>query len=494
MQVKQLLAKLDIGSSVAEHDNLLERYFVETETFRALIHDRVDVIAGDKGTGKSALYRILSKRYMDMPELPDVEVVSAFNPAGTPVFQRLIEAEQLSEADYINVWKAYFFALAGNWLLELFWGYDDDRLRLIEQILEKSNLRTRDDAPESIFSKMVNGIKRLVSRVSTVEASAKVDPAVELSGRLDFFSAVEDETDVARFDHALRIINRALQDAGIRIWLAVDRLDEAFQGRPQIETPALRALFRCYLDMQEFDCIRLKLFVRRDLFARITKGKFVNLTHINARKIEIFWDEADLYSLLYKRVLENSEFVTSLKLEGEPPERYFDYIFPKQVDAGERKPNTWTWMMGRIGDANVRPPRNLIDLFLKAREAQLRREDRDSREHKDDESILTPEAMKKGLRALSDQRVEDTLIAEAGDYSQIIEKFRGGKAEHNISSLQYLLGEDFAIHVEYLQAIGFLEKSRETYKVPMLYRGGLQIRQGKAFSTGSTDSSAGDDE
>lgn len=486
LQVRELLAKLDIGSSVAEHDSLLERYFVETETFRALIEDRVDVIAGDKGTGKSALYQILSKRYMDIEELSDVEVVSAFNPAGTPVFQRLTETEPLSEADYINVWKSYFFALAGNWLLEMFEGYDEGKLCLIEEILESSNLRTLDDAPESIFSKMVNSIKRLFTRVRAVEASAKVDPAVELSGRLEFFGAVEGETDVTRFDHALRLINQALCDAGIRMWLAVDRLDEAFQGRPQIERPALRALLRCYLDIQEFDCIRLKLFVRRDLFARIIKGRFVNLTHINARKIEIFWDEADLYNLLYKRVSENAEFVATLSLDGEPADKYFEVLFPKQVDAGARKPNTWTWMMGRIGDANVRPPRNLIDIFLKAREAQLRREDRDGREYREGVTLLTPDAMKKALVALSDQRVEDTLIAEAGDYSQVIEKFRGGKAEHSISSLQNLLGEDHIDDVDYLQTIGFLEKSREIFKVPMLYRGGLQIRQGKAFPTESS--------
>jgi hypothetical protein len=83
-------------------------------------------------------------------------------------------------------------------------------------------------------------------------------------------------------------------------WAALDRLDEAFQGFPAVETPALRALFRTHLDLLEFDGFRLKLFVRRDLFRNIVKGGFVNLTHINARKVEIVWDEQDLlnsYSL-----------------------------------------------------------------------------------------------------------------------------------------------------------------------------------------------------
>jgi ABC-type amino acid transport substrate-binding protein len=56
MHIKQILTKLDLGNSVAEYDTSLEKYFVETETFRALVTNRVDIVAGDKGTGKTAVY------------------------------------------------------------------------------------------------------------------------------------------------------------------------------------------------------------------------------------------------------------------------------------------------------------------------------------------------------------------------------------------------------------------------------------------------------
>ena len=75
MEIKTLLNQLEVGSAVAEFDNELERYFVETPTFRALVEDKVDVIAGDKGTGKTALFRILSKRYTQLRELDKVEIV-----------------------------------------------------------------------------------------------------------------------------------------------------------------------------------------------------------------------------------------------------------------------------------------------------------------------------------------------------------------------------------------------------------------------------------
>ena len=60
MRRKEALQQINLGQSVAEFEDDLIKYFVETETFRALIHGRVDIVASDKGTGKSALFKILS--------------------------------------------------------------------------------------------------------------------------------------------------------------------------------------------------------------------------------------------------------------------------------------------------------------------------------------------------------------------------------------------------------------------------------------------------
>jgi hypothetical protein len=106
--VRDVLRSLDLGNSVAEQDAALERYFVETEAFRSLVRGDADIIAGDKGTGKTALFRILQERAASIEELRRVEIVSGFNPAGNPVFQRLAEGEVLGEGQYTTIWKAYF--------------------------------------------------------------------------------------------------------------------------------------------------------------------------------------------------------------------------------------------------------------------------------------------------------------------------------------------------------------------------------------------------
>jgi Cdc6-like AAA superfamily ATPase len=102
LEFKNILQSLYLGNSVAEFDEALEKYFVETTTFRAIIEEKGDIIAGDKGTGKTALFKILLQRYRSRPELKNVEVVPGFNVSGNPVFQRLTEGKPLSEGEYIQ--------------------------------------------------------------------------------------------------------------------------------------------------------------------------------------------------------------------------------------------------------------------------------------------------------------------------------------------------------------------------------------------------------
>lgn len=490
MQVKDILRKLKLGNAVAEFDTSLEDYFVETETFRRLTDDEGDIIAGDKGTGKSALYQILLKRYKGIPALQSIEVISGFNPTGSPVFQRLTEGQVLTEGQYQTIWKAYILSLIGNWVLQICEGSFSERMETLDQMLTKVGLRTADGNVATVFSRIWNVLKRWAKPKSaevkfslTKEGLPEVTPKLEFP--VDESQGGDASPTIIHHQELLNILNEVLMETGVSVWLILDRLDEAFQGSPEMETPALRALVRTYLDLLEFSQIRLKLFVRHDLFRKITDGGFVNLTHVNARKIEIVWDEDDLYDLLYRRFRSNTEFLEALNVSGASKDEVFKAVFPKQVDVGEKKPETWPWITARIRDGNnVTPPRNLIDLVTKAQAAQLRREDRDAREYSDGAIIIQGDALKRALTSLSQERVEDTLLAEAGEYAQVIERFRDGKSEHNEASLSTTLhadGEQLKKTIKILLQIGFLEKVGETYKIPMLYRDGLSITQGKAF-------------
>jgi hypothetical protein len=224
-----------------------------------------------------------------------------------------------------------------------------------------------------------------------------------------------------------------------------------------------------YLDLTNLTSVRLKLFLRKDLFRKITEGGFVNLTHINARRIEIVWDEDDLVDLIVRRVTQNDDLRGLLRTP-ENNDFVLSVLLPPQIDVGDRKPTSNNWIMSRIRDGNGnRPPRNMIDLMNKAQASQMRREQRDEREvNLGTDPILEADAVKKAVTQLSEQRVQDTLLAEANELSEMILSFRDGKAEHNRATIADTVGKGFALEpaIKSLVDIGFLEEFGQNFKIP----------------------------
>lgn len=484
MHGKELLKLVSFGTSVAEFDQDLEKYFIETDTFRSVVSNEGDIIAGDKGTGKTAIYRILKQNYRKYDELEEVEIVDAFNPTGDPVFQRLTYGPNLSEDQYRTFWKAYLLSLVGNWVLDIYDPSFNAELRALKNTLDFLDLSSTDVSPETIFGNLHALVTRL-TKPESVEMGLSVSETgmPVITPKVSLGAERQKGEEIFNGDF-LRTLDQAVDSVDVTAWVLFDRLDEAFSGRPEIEVPALRALMRTYLDLASLTNIKLKLFLRKDLFRKITKGGFVNLTHINARRIDIVWDEEDLIDMAVRRLLQN-ETLREMLPYPENNEAVFSVFLPGQIDVGERKPNTKTWIMGRIRDGNNnKPPRNMIDLLNKARDAQNRREQRSEREV--DPAVgpfIEADAVKRAISQLSEQRVQDTLLAEAGDLAEVVSNFRDGKSEHNQDTLRATIGsvENFDDTVKALVDLGFLEEFGQNFKVPMLYRDGLKIKQGKAF-------------
>lgn len=488
----ELLRTLTLGSSVAEFDEDLARYFLQTNTFDRLVEDKIDIVAGDKGSGKTALYRYLSDNAASIPQLSKVTVLPGFNPSGAPVFQRLTQSAALTEGQYATVWKAYFLSLAGNWCLPFFDGSGSQDAKKLDQLLRQLDLRMTDDEPVSTFSRVAAWAKRMFSPRS-LGIEFKVDASgLPVVTPTAFYSSNGDEeaeeVQLTSHKEALGVLDAMLKDLDCVVWIVLDRLDEAFLGHPEVELRALRALFRAYLDLRAFGSLRLKIFIRRDLFSRLSQGGFVNLTHANAKKGEIIWDDDDLHALLCRRLKGSALFLEGLKNSGlsDFSDRgIYDAVFPPHVEPFQKSQNTWQWLLSKTRDGNrCIQPRNLIDMVIFAQDEQMRREQISPSTKVI--PVLGPEAIKRAFTRLSKQRVEDSILAEASkEIAVCVEALRYGKAEHNGKSLSTAFGIEEAHlqpFVRVLMDLRFLEELKGTYKVSILYREGLNIRLGKAFA------------
>src|SRR5688500_5866019 len=98
-----LLKDLDFGASIAEQDQLLESARVETSAFHDILSDKVDLIPGTKGSGKSALYRIIVEFLRDyLAEQKRIVIAHGVTRQGDDVFHAFRDRfGRLSEEDFV---------------------------------------------------------------------------------------------------------------------------------------------------------------------------------------------------------------------------------------------------------------------------------------------------------------------------------------------------------------------------------------------------------
>ena len=99
-----LLPQFDLGTSTAENDPLLEAAKIETQEFHDLYwKDRIDIIRGIKGSGKTAIYRLFSFLRDYMVEKKGLFCVFGVEPTGDPIFRLYQkEFEEFNEIEFEN--------------------------------------------------------------------------------------------------------------------------------------------------------------------------------------------------------------------------------------------------------------------------------------------------------------------------------------------------------------------------------------------------------
>jgi hypothetical protein len=66
MKRLDLFKQMSFGSQIAEDEvNALAGYFVETNQWQKIANGEIDIIRGEKGAGKSAIYALLTTRVDD---------------------------------------------------------------------------------------------------------------------------------------------------------------------------------------------------------------------------------------------------------------------------------------------------------------------------------------------------------------------------------------------------------------------------------------------
>jgi hypothetical protein len=118
MERLQLLKSISFGQRVAEDETAaLAKYFVETDQWDRILKGEIDVIRGEKGSGKSAIYSLLIARADELFD-KGILLTTGENPRGATVFKELVAQPPTSEQEFVGLWKLYLVTLIAQQLKE----------------------------------------------------------------------------------------------------------------------------------------------------------------------------------------------------------------------------------------------------------------------------------------------------------------------------------------------------------------------------------------
>lgn len=479
---------VDFGETVAEHEKNLASYFVATPDFLAIAEDRHDLILGSKGSGKSAIARILVTPNYEIPELDDVDVIPAFNVAGSPFFS--VPPDGLDESRFRRLWLAFFLSIAGNHLATTYGKLEESKL--LREALVNAGLAYSDISSKSLWRKLTGAIR--VTPEASIELSETGQP--KFTGRLRAKSSAEDVEiaengspawidpafDIGELLDSVVVVAERTQR---RCWIILDRLDECFMDDPDIERIALRGLLRAHMDIgAKGSAIRVKAFLRSDIFERITrKGGFANLDHLRA--IRLHWERAEIEDVLHSRVKLSPQFISAA--ESEDPVVLMNRLLPEKIRWMQgtklHAVPTITWCISRSTPGRGGPtPRQVVRLLVLALQHGSNDPMNRRREWDKVEALLRNEDMMAGWHRLSEECLHSYLYAEFNEIRNAVEAFRYQKERQSWAALSSLLSsvsDNVEECAEGLIRAGFLNRvNPNLFEVVSLYCPTLDISAG----------------
>lgn len=448
--------------------------FQRTDDFPRFLDDRVWLIRGAKGTGKSLLFRLFVEQGPEARRLaePNAKLdktmfVPGHGPTSLSKQRPILNSSDLDsyerqagENSWPSFWLNYLLLQAYNGLP----GLASNNLTQDNQLLNLS--KTEQPEHKAI-------VAWLVERAQSPESGPQA----------------MDE---------LRAVDQWLEQNNKKMWLFYDELDASFGSESQGRTRrrrALEALFAWWLEVgPSLDAIVPKLLLRNDIWNDLN---FTNKGHYARRDLELRWEEVDLWRLVLRQALVSSKTLRSyLEQELGTTLNRLDSSDEGQLRRslrplwGERmgstkKAYTHNWVRTRITDTQGnRFPRSLILLLHEAVEIE-----KNFTSAGVPGTVLRPRALIDSLPFVSSQRVQEVSdeYPELGGYLKNLQNQRSPIDDSQLASVWGKQGAELDELIKDMVEAGVLEgRSRSSesgerrYTVAELYLYGLEmVRKGQ---------------
>jgi hypothetical protein len=497
---QQVLARLNFGRVDGESDNRFEHCFIGTEMLRQVLLPQHSLVVGNKGSGKSAICRLLCDDLQKVkPLLPkqfeEIFCIPAYglqSEESLPGVQlRELNPETVDEFRYF--WLLYLGLKVASTMLE------NPRMRALMAKTKNEKVKAARLTLERLLADVGlterKGIMGLLRRRNgNGRASARSD-----QGERHLGAEFKQRTGVSIIA-LLENIDILLRETNCLVWIMLDKLDLLYVDDIHKLRASITGLVQLLVQYgNTFKNIQFKIFLRNDIYRQL---HIVNKSHLISYTTEMKWRGPLLMKLLVARavvdvhvrsyceeVLGEKVDVTGVVLGSDDFVRKVFYaIFEPTTGSGTlqeiESATTHQWILKRLVDGTGSSfPRELIHLGNKAVEQQ-REYDRLVGEHTSSR-LVSMRALKEAFTAISLYRCDTYLYSEFPHLQKHFDVFRGSESAVFHREELYMLFEplnpkgDEAIRAVFdaglLEPMGNSVDSARKFKVPLLYRAGLSI-------------------
>ena len=465
---------------------------VQTPHFSDILFDRVDLVLGSKGAGKSSLFRIFGELLTSsLLKNEAVVTVTGVETKGEPIFKAYSpNFEKFSEAQFEAFWKAYLLSLAYNRIVndESIYNLFASRPAQLEEFKKQYKaLGLIDVGRVSSPTKLLKLICAFaIAATEGVEAAWDVEKNQIVFGlhvRQKIAQGYERVAipDLMALDTVLCIdaLARLAEASRYSIWILLDHLDVVFKRRSPEETRALRALLKVLYAFTN-EHLKLKIFLRDDILQAISSDErepLAALSHITARSSSnLNWTPDSLCVLIMKRFAADQWVSDTYDID---PHRvddadYARASFHKLFAFKYVTQQAFDWILSLIADGRgVVTPRDLIDLLKRALHLQALWLQR----HPDENEFMNLQTVQLAHKELSINRRETVLQTEFSHVMHWIRFLERRNERYGKEELPALFGEDAPKAIAILQAIGVIsfDHKKACYRVAKLYGPGLEV-------------------
>lgn len=473
---RRALRELNFEAATAWDLNLANtsEIFQRTDDFPEFLKDRIWLIKGAKGTGKSLLFRLFIEQSEEAKnqaspyrDLARTHFLAGHGPSSLSSTSPILGSgdirsfrQQVGGDNWYSFWLNYA-------LIQIF---SSSKIEDPCDLTQDSYLQSLNSSSQPSHAEIVTW---LVERSTSPKA---------LPQALDELIAVD----------------RWLHGRSQSLWIFYDELDASFDLGKHEESSrqtALNALFSFWLENSDsLQSIVPKLMLREDIWDTLT---FTNKGHYARKVLELRWEETDLWRLVLRQSLVSSETlqnhleevfgITVDKLDNIYGEQLRRSLYPLWGErmGSTKKAFTHNWVRTRITDTQSnRFPRSLILLLQEA----VKKEE-DLQPQTASETILRPRALIEALPSVSKYRVEE-IIDEYPRFNEYLKKLDGQRSpiEHSQLADVWRIGDaELEELTREMVEAGILEnrsRNSETgerrYTVAELYLYGLNmVRKGQ---------------